>query len=147
MLDPWSSGESVPAPGEFPGIGRPSSEASSSPDIPGPVELETATGTSTATAVLDTFITDSSDSMSVRTDTDLDGYDRSSVVENDGGYSAREYHRNLDGSGDRRQTDKENGGVGRYRTLGGWEPDLERARRISNSAARPNGVVPVGDGP
>lgn len=45
--------------------------------------------------------------MGVRTGTELDGYaDRLSVVENDGGYSAWERHRNPDGTGERRQPDQ-----------------------------------------
>lgn len=97
----------MPTSGEFPGIGTPSFEASSSMDGLGPVEMETPTQDLVVDGILDTFVTTGPESMSVWTDTDLDGYaDRLSVVEHDGDYSAWEYHRNPDGTGEWRQTDQ-----------------------------------------
>jgi hypothetical protein len=107
VVDQWSSGESMPTSAEFPGIGMPSFEASSSMEGLGPVEMESPTQDLVVDGVLDTFVTTGPEAMSVWTDTDLDGYaDRLSVVENDGDYSAWEYHRNPDGSGEWRQTDQ-----------------------------------------
>ncbi|WP_245713124.1 DUF6802 family protein [Nocardia rhamnosiphila] len=75
----------MPTSGEFPGIGMPSFEATSSMDGLGPVEMESPTQDLVVDGILDTFVTTGPDSMSVWTDTDLDGYaDRLSVVENDG---------------------------------------------------------------
>jgi hypothetical protein len=98
----------MPTSGEFPGLGMPSFDASSSLDGLGPVEMEPPTQDLRGDdGVLDTFTNTGPDSMRVWTDTDLDGYaDQLSVVENDGDYSAWEYHRNPDGTGDWRQTDK-----------------------------------------
>ncbi|WP_328393615.1 DUF6802 family protein [Nocardia sp. NBC_00416] len=97
----------MPTSGEFPGIGMPGFEASSSLDGMGPVEMESPTQDLVVDGILDTFVTTGPDSTSVWTDTDLDGYaDRLSVVENDGDYTAWEYHRNPDGTGDWRQTDQ-----------------------------------------
>lgn len=103
----------MPTSEEFPGIGMPGFEASSwldglgSVEGLGPVEMESPTHDLVVDGILDTFVTTDPDSMSVWTDTDLDGYaDRLSVVENDGDYSAWEYHRNPDGTGEWRQTDQ-----------------------------------------
>lgn len=97
----------MPLSGEFSGIGMPGFEAASSMDDAGPVEMQTPTEDLVTDGILDTFVTTGPDSTSVWTDTDLDGYaDQLSVVENDGDFSAWEYHRNPDGTGDWRQTDQ-----------------------------------------
>ncbi|MEU4315696.1 DUF6802 family protein [Nocardia sp. NPDC024068] len=97
----------MPLSGEFPGLGMPNFDTSSSLDGLGPVEMESPTQDLNGDGVLDTFTTTGPDSMSVWTDSDLDGLaDQLSIVENDGDYSAWEYHRNPDGTGDWRQTDK-----------------------------------------
>ncbi|MFI1463104.1 MULTISPECIES: DUF6802 family protein [Nocardia] len=97
----------MPVSGEFPGLGMPSFDATSSLDSLGPVEMESPTQDLDGDGILDTFTTTNSDSMSVWTDSDLDGYaDQLSVVENDGDYAAWEYHRNPDGTGEWRQTDQ-----------------------------------------
>ncbi|WP_459547974.1 DUF6802 family protein [Nocardia sp. X0981] len=92
----------MPASGEFPGL-----DASSSPDGLGPVEMETPTQDLDGDGILDTFTATGPESMSVWTDTDADGFaDHLKVVEYDGDFSAWEYHRNPDGSGEWRQTDR-----------------------------------------
>lgn len=97
----------MPTSGEFPGLGIPSFDASSSMDGLGPVEMETPTQDFDSDGILDTFTTTGPDSTNVWTDIDGDGFaDQVSVVENDGDFSAWEYHRNPDGSGEWRQTDQ-----------------------------------------
>ena len=97
----------MPTSGDFSGLDMPGFDASSSLDGLGAVEMDTPTQDLDGDGILETFTTTEPDAMSVWTDSDLDGYaDELSIVENDGDYSAWEYHRNPDGTGEWRQTDR-----------------------------------------
>lgn len=94
-------------PSEFPGLDTSGLDASSSLEGLGPVELTDPTQDIDGDGILDTITATGDGVTSVWTDTDLDGFaDRASIVEGDGDYSAWEYHRNPDGTGEWRKTDQ-----------------------------------------
>ncbi|MBA4857693.1 DUF6802 family protein [Nocardia farcinica] len=93
--------------GEFGGLELPGIDTSSSLGGLGPVELEHPIQDIDGDGLLDTATTRGEDAMQVWTDFDHDGIaDHVTVVENDGDYSAWEFHRHPDGTSEWVRTDQ-----------------------------------------